>query len=274
MDMTEWRNLRATRSRTPFGIVSLAVVAVLGVVHPVMAAPIFFTITFTQLSAPPSADGPPTGHFSIDEAQLDTGLTHYVPLTTIGDFAVIDDGAHFPASLWTGFLRVPAAGRSLRIQGLAADDPGSNAIAEFVLGSNDPRCLGTVVSTPTTCEAALGGDLSGNKTWVIVSFDAQQNLAVATGTYTIDTVPEPVTVGSLALGLVMLVARARSRRTVTVCSDQRGGPGDAANWFGGNRHHASASEGGVDQVSELFRRELGAFDIRDESPLPIDHGGV
>jgi hypothetical protein len=209
MTIAEAVNQARAAHRLSFAIATVVVFATLLAARPAGASPIFFTIGFTQNLAAPAADGPPTGHFSIDDSLLDTGVTQYVRLNAIPDFDVMDDGADFPASLWTGFLRVPASGRALRIQGLSVDDPGSNAIAEFLLGSNDPRCLGVVASTPTHCEAALGAGVNVT-TWAIVSFDAQQNLAVASGTY---EVPEPAVATSLALGMLMLRGRLRSRRT-------------------------------------------------------------
>jgi len=203
---------RVRRLFVPLILAALAAVAILTDADPAGASPLRFVIEFTQFSAPASADGPPTGHFSIDDSLLDTGSDQFIHLTTISDFEVADDGAVFPAPLWFGYLHIPAFGDdSLDLRGLPG--PASNAIAELLLGSNDPRCLGVAVGVPTHCEAAIGAGSNGTL-WSLVLFDPNNNLAVAQGVYSIVSVPvpEPGTISMLGIGMLVLIRMRPWRR--------------------------------------------------------------
>jgi len=153
--------------------------------QPVGATPVNFLIQFSQTFPPISGGDSPRGHFSIDDSLLNTGLDQFVHLTAVADFEVVDGPASFPSGVWFGFLHIPSSGLTLHFQGLPSDDPGSNAIAELLLPSDDPRCLGVDVPTPTHCEFALGSDGS----WSLVVFDTASNLAFATGSYFVRTTP-------------------------------------------------------------------------------------
>jgi hypothetical protein len=197
-------------------IAAAAVVLVaFGCAEPTGATPANFVIEFTQISAPPSAGAPPAGHFTVDDTLLNTGLDEFVHITTIPDFEVVDGTAIFPSSIWFGFLHIPAFGLDLHIQGLPSDDPGSNAVAELLLPSNDPTCFDVAVAVPTHCQFALGSHPGGVRSWAEVFFDSNSNLAVATGSYSVLPaslpVSEPGTVVLLGAGILGLIATVRKR---------------------------------------------------------------
>jgi len=205
--------------QSPVIIAAAAIVLVLvGWAGPAGTTPVNFVIEFTQTSVPPSAGAPPTGHFLVDDTLLNTGSDHFINITTIPDFAVVDGAAIFPASIWFGFLHIPPSGLSLHIQGLPSDDPGSNAIAELLLPSNNPACLGVAVPVATHCEFAIGSHPGGARSWSEVLFDSNSNLAVASGSYSVlpASIPisEPGTVVLLGAGILGLIATARKRASL------------------------------------------------------------
>ena len=165
------------------------------------AVPVQFIVEFTQTAGPEVL--PRTGHLSIDSSFLNTGLDQFVSFAQLADeaFEITLGDAAFPDELWFGFVHIPPSGLLLHFQGLPTDDPGSNAIAELLLPANDPSCLGIGVAVPAHCELALGG---GPLAWTLVLFDSASNLAVAEGTYTVRSIPEPASERLLLSALLAL----------------------------------------------------------------------